>query len=201
MDLVFSQALGPVKFALISITARAEEYILHSNKVPSCKKGCAGCCNRVAPVLVAEAVLIYEYLKSKKSWPAVRERAREQFPLLKDDPHPIAWFKMGKPCPVLDPETKSCLAHSIRPIVCATHYVLSSPVTCEPWGITNKVYQPLDYPDLCTEFRTQVFNNVAGFGILSIELPLPTALLLAERISVQSGIDLSQAVSLILNEL
>ena len=90
MDLVFSQALGPVKFALIDNTAKIGKYVLHSGVTPSCKKGCANCCYRLSSVLVAEAVLIYEYLKRKKLWQSVRERSREQFPLLKDDIHPIA---------------------------------------------------------------------------------------------------------------
>jgi len=201
MDLIFSQALGPIKFALAEKAAQAEKYILYGGVNPPCRKGCSSCCYQLIHVLIAEAIIIYEYLKTQKQWQAVRERARAQFEFLKDNPHPIVWFKMGKQCPVLDPETKTCMAYSTRPIACAIHFVLSNPKTCDPYYTGGEEYQALDFNNLFNEFRDIVDKNVAGFGILGMELPLPVALLLSERISIQSGVSLEKAVSLILNEL
>lgn len=165
----------------------------------TCKPVCSGCCRRLVPVLVAEAILIYDHMKKRGHWEQVKQTAKDQLVLLKSDIHPIAWFKLNQACPLL--ESNLCMSHEIKPVSCSTHHVISSPELCYPWNTNSGKFELRDYNDLFEKFRSKVYDSLAGYGVLTLELPLPQALLFSERITIQSGIPLDKAISLILNEL
>jgi hypothetical protein len=147
---------------------------------------------------MAEAVIIYGYLQSKNRWPEVKKRAQEQFQTaqLAD---PLSWFKLNIPCPILS--DKLCLAYGVRPALCSTHFAASKPKLCDPWEVESGIYKSVDFDDLYINFRNKVESAVIGYKVLSIELIMPSALLLAERISIQSGLSLKQALSFIFRQL
>jgi len=148
---------------------------------------------------MAEAIIIYEYLRSRDQWIKVKKRSQDQFKTaqLTD---PLSWFKLNISCPVLGPD-KLCTAYQIRPAMCSTHFVTSDPKVCDPWGAGPGEYEAIDFDDLYMKFRERNKNAVIGFGVLSLELAISSALLLAERISVQSGLNLEQAMSFIFRQL
>lgn len=201
MDVRLGRALAPVKAAVSETAHKAasRRLTMYGQEVP-CKPGCSGCCSRLVPVTVAEAVIIYERLVSDGTWKEVGLRAREQWRDASTSQR-LSWFKSNRKCPVLDPATNRCLAYGVRPTFCSTHFVTSSPELCEPWSTASGEFKPLDFDDLNTEFRTKLMEVVSAFGILGYEMPLPTALLFAERISVQTGMDFHDLLSLMLQEL
>lgn len=196
-----ASALNPAKIALGQAAEKASvrRLRMYGDKVP-CMAGCSGCCSRLVSLTVAECLILYESLTASGDWKEVSARAREQW---RDASavNRLAWFKMNRKCPVLDPGTNECLAYAVRPSFCSTHFVTSSPKSCEPWSPEGGNFQPLDFDDIHVEFRTKLMETVASFGILGYELPLPVGLMLAERISVQSGLDFQDVLRLTLQEL
>lgn len=201
MDVKLSEALGPVKLALADTASKAERRRLHVLKggVP-CKSGCAGCCSRLVKSTMAEALIAYEHLAATGRWPEVRSRAEAQMPAVMEV-SPRAWFMMNRKCPILDPETSKCLAYPVRPALCSTHFVRSNPTLCDPHAMTRGKYDPVQFNDLVESFLKRMLASVAGSGILQLELPLPAALLLSERVNLQAGLTLDRVVSLFLHEL
>lgn len=201
MEIKFSKALSLVKLALLDTASKAEKrrLMIHRDEIP-CRSGCSGCCSRRIEISMAEAVLIYQHVLDKGVWPRVKEVAKAQLPLVRST-DPVAWMKMNLKCPILDPASQKCSAYEVRPAICATHYVTSSPSLCDPWSTASGTYSPLDFNDLLVEFRKRAGSHVEGYGILSLELPIPLALLLAERINTLSGLTMEQAITVMFNEL
>lgn len=200
MDLRLSQALGPVKLALADTAAKAEKRRLHvlKDKIP-CRSGCAGCCSRMIKVTMAEALIMYEHLVTSGRWPEARARAEAQMPEVMEV-GPPAWYMMNRKCPVLDPGTSKCMAYPVRPALCSTHFVKSNPALCDPHTVVAGRYEPVQFNDLVETFLRKMLANVAGSGIFQLELPLPAALLLSERVNLQTGLTLDRVVSLFLHE-
>lgn len=201
MDLKLSSILGPVKTAILDAASSAEKKRLFVLKEESsCKSGCSACCNRLIRITVAEGILLYDHLLKNGKWSEARKKAKEQLPLVKDI-NPIAWFKMNQSCPVLDDKSKTCMAYEMRPVKCSTHFVKSSPDLCDPWKTAPGSYEVLDMDDVLDKFRKRFTENVDGYGIFQIESSIPVSLLLAERITIQSGLGLDKIISMLYNEL
>lgn len=202
MKFKFSESIGPVRLAVMDTAEKSEKRrlrVANSEKIP-CKSKCSGCCRRMIGVSMAECVIIYDHLKNSGKWASVRKRAKKLMPLVKEA-DPISWFTMGIPCPILDPTENTCLAYKVRPVACSTHFVQSDPGLCDPHTVKSGTYKPLDFVDLVNNFTKRLSSSVAGQGILQIHLPIPSGLLLAEAINVQSGLSLEKAAALFLNEL
>lgn len=200
MDVGLPQALGPVKTALMETARKAEvrRLMVYGDKIP-CRAGCSGCCSRYLTASLAEAVIMYVHLRESGLWDAVRRRAEELMPLVRSA-SPVAWFKMNKKCPVLD-ESGMCSGWAVRPAACSVHFVTSDPSLCDPWSSRSAPYVPLEFDDLFDAFQKSAEAGLEKNGILALQVPLPVGLLMAERISVRSGLSLDKAVSLIFNEL
>jgi Fe-S-cluster containining protein len=200
IEIKISKVLEPIKMVMMDTAIKTASIIARGRTTVSCKSGCSHCCNRYARISTAEALVIYEYLKSKKLWLQVKGRSRDQFETIKHA-EPLSWFKLGIKCPILDPNTNKCLAYMVRPPVCTIHFVTSSPEICNPWSFEQGKIENHDLIDLYVKFRDRLSHLLEGHGVLSLDLPIPMALLFSERISIQSGLSIQQALSLIYNEL
>lgn len=200
MKIRASDVLGTARIAVADAARRSDmrRLTMYPDSVP-CRSGCDGCCSRLVTVSVAEAVLMYEHLKTSGDWPRARAACVEQAPSARGAT-PVAWFKMNIKCPVLK-ENRSCGAHPVRPIACSTHFVQSEPAACDPWAKAPGPYKPLDFRDVAIEETSRLLESLEPYGVLQMQLPLPLALLLAERVSVQSGLSLEQVISYLFNEL
>lgn len=200
MEFQLSQAIGSVKMAIIGTAEKAERRRLNMYRGQiQCKPKCTGCCSRMLPITIAEALVMHEYLLKKKQWLEVREKAREQAKIAKNASM-VTWTKMNIKCPVLS-EEGLCKAYMVRPPLCSTHFVKSDPRACDPWATGNYKYDPVQMNDLHDLFVKKTKSVVDNYGIFNLKLPIPVALLLAERIQVQSDMDLQKTVSLLFNEL
>ncbi|HEY8094999.1 MAG TPA: YkgJ family cysteine cluster protein [Methylobacter sp.] len=201
MDIKLSEAITGIRMALADTAMKSEKkrLFVYSDKVP-CRPKCAGCCKRLVVITVAEALLIYDHLMKSNCWQNVAIECRKQFHAVQISNF-ISWFLQGRDCPVLDPETKTCRAYSVRPAACSTHFVTSAPELCDPSYMGPGEYSSLDFEDILEEFRRAVGEKIAPYGILTVALPLQQALLLAERINLQSGLSPERVLSLFLNEL
>ena len=106
----------------------------------------------------------------------------------------MAWFKMAIPCPVLGDDDR-CGAYPVRPPTCSCHFVTSDPSLCSPWDHGEGEYEALDFHDLFDEYKGRLSEAVQAYGIFTLVQPIPSALLFAERISVRSGMTLSEAIA------
>ena len=144
-------------------------------------------------------MVIFDYLVKKDKWADVKKEAQKQMPIIKKLNH-LSWFKLNYECPILDKDTKKCKAYTVRPVKCSTHFTESPAAVCDPWSVSAEKFIPLDMTDIEEEFEKKLYENINDFGIFKIELPIPIAILFAERISQKSNQTFNQVISMIRNE-
>lgn len=194
------QVLEPVRIALIGTAVQSSVLQMKSKEKITCKVACTGCCSRHTQISIAEAIIIYEHLRVKKEWHDVRKQAKDQAKIARNI-EPLSWFKLNIKCSILNLETKLCRAYMVRPAVCSTHFVSSDPDLCDPWSHKSGKFITVDMNNLYFKFKNRLENSIDGFGVFGMHFPIPSALLIAEKISVQSDMDLAQVMSLIRTEL
>lgn len=201
MEVRLKYTLRRVKMHMTDTAVRADRrrLAMYRGKI-RCRSGCSGCCSRMIRITMAEAVLIYEHLKGSGAWPEVRKACMGQLKLL-GSAGAMTWFKMNQKCPVLNKDTNMCKAYKVRPPACSTHFVTSDPELCDPWSANQGKYESVDSSDLTEEFQKRLEESIRGEGILMITLPMASALTLAEKISVKSGLNLPEIVTLFFKEL
>jgi len=195
-----SDVVASVKVAMMDASQKASKRSLTvlGNRC-KCKPGCSACCSRLIYINVAEALIIYSHLKDSGTWQKVRETAQSQYGLASSSSE-IAWFNMNKACPVLDPETKKCRAYSVRPTSCSVHFVTSDPSLCDPWSTSAGNFESAGFPEIHAEFMETLSQILSGRGVLEFRLPLPAALLFAEKVQVQKGLTAEQIITFIAME-
>jgi Fe-S-cluster containining protein len=196
-----SDALSGVRLAMADAAQRSERRRLrvYGDKAP-CAPGCSGCCSRMVTVTVAEATIVLEHLIKSGSWPKVRELAVDQAKTSKHA-NGRSWFLMNIPCAVLDRQTKRCLAYSSRPTPCSVHFATSSPGLCDPWSTEGGTYEPVEMADIHAKFLEDLARHVDGYGVLALSLPMPAALLLAERVRLSPKLTSEDITAFIRTEL
>lgn len=192
-----STTINKVKLVVVNTNSKASSDQLTNNY--SCKPRCHACCYRLAQITVAEAMVIYSYLLDNGQWGVVRDKIKNQVSI-SFNIDPTTWFKMKIECPVLDSETKLCRAYKVRPIFCSTHFVKSDPAACDPWYIGNAPYTPTYLNRVYTDAMKSIHSISQGAAVFSIELPIQTALLLAEKLSVNTGMDFDKIIRMMSHE-
>lgn len=201
MEIRLKDSLGEVRVHLADAASQSEKRRLSVYKGRiRCKPACSGCCSRLLSVTMAEAVLMYDHLSRSGQWAEARKVCIEQIKMIPGAKH-MTWFKMNQKCPVLDRATNLCRAYMVRPATCSTHFVTSDPSLCDPWSANGGKYESADFTDILNKFSKRMSESVRGNGIFTMTMPLPTALILAEQISVKSGLDLADVMSLFFKEL
>lgn len=201
MKIDLSGAVGPVRAAMMAAAEKSSVRRLnvYADEI-RCSPGCASCCSRMIYVTVAEALVILGGLRKSGNWQEVKKRCLEQKATAYAS-SPVSWFKMNIPCPVLRPEEKTCSAYEVRPALCSTHFVRSEPSACDPWDPGSAPYSPVQMDDILDEFKKALAAGLDGFGVLAYRMPMPVALLFAERVGIADGITLSEAVRIMRTEL
>lgn len=196
-----ADALSGVRIAMAEAAQRSDRRRLrmYGEKV-RCAAGCSGCCSRMVVVTVAEASVVLEQLIKDGTWPRVRESAMSQARIARHA-NERSWFLMNIPCPVLDPDTKRCSAYSRRPTPCSVHFATSSPELCSPWSAESGTYAPVEMSDIHADFLKGLARTVDGYGVLALSMPMPAALLLAERIRVSPRLTADDIAAFIRTEL
>ncbi|MFD1020784.1 YkgJ family cysteine cluster protein [Thalassobacillus hwangdonensis] len=111
---------------------------------PSCFKGCAFCCYFPIIITKMEAKMM---LKEIEKFPSDRKEKIYQHWESYFDEHKtkldtalgmdlngedtkLNYKRLNLPCPMLDPETETCMAYEIRPIPCRTYLNYANPKVC-----------------------------------------------------------------------
>lgn len=197
MQIDLASTLGPVRAAMLEVAAKARAHHVRNMSVIPCKAGCSHCCKIKRDITIAESMVIMRSLKKSGKWSDVRARALRQLPIAMSV-NDVQWFLMQIPCPLL--ENDRCVTHDLRPVHCSTHFVQSDPRLCGPTDIVRGQCQPTPMEDLRAWFDEQLFRNVSTHGILSLKVTMAASLILAERSSLQIGMDFSHMISLIYDE-
>lgn len=202
MPFKVGDVLSGVRLAMADAAQKASRRSLqvYGQAVRCGGKGCSACCSRMIVVTVAEASVMLERLVADGSWPAVRERARRQA-RTSAVANERSWFLMNIPCAVLDPSSRACLAYASRPTPCSVHFALSDPELCDPWSGAAGEFEPVEASDAHAEFLKQLARVVDGYGVLSLRLPIPAALLLAERVRSNARLTAEEITSFVRTEL
>lgn len=194
MEVDLSPSLGEVAASIKSVSVKAKIRLsLIGEEVP-CKVGCNHCCSRLIYISMAEAIIIRNYLVKNGLWADVEKRAKDlqDFAMKLDS---VTWFTMNLKCPIMNPNTGKCEAYEVRPPACSVHFVLSDPSSCDPWSTEKMSYAQFDMIDLFEDFAKSL-QRTCGDNMM-IPLPIPIALLTAERMSVKSGLTLDEVISTI----
>lgn len=199
--MVKSDLLLEVKSAMMESSYQSEKRRLTTMKDKiSCTPGCSSCCSRMIHITVAEALVMWTYLSNDNKLKEVLKRAEELISISRITNH-TSWFKMKLVCPILDPKTKLCLSYAVRPSACSIHFVSSDPSICDPWNTEIGIYKSESMTDLYQNFRKILENEVSGHGIFAFMLPMPQAIVLADRVSRIKWSDWSQMADFVLQEL
>jgi Fe-S-cluster containining protein len=201
MKLNLGNSINEIKLAVIDAANKsaAKRLTVYQNDI-KCKSQCAGCCSRLISISIAEAIIIIDYLEAHNSWGKVKTESEKlmQTAVVAD---PVSWFKMNTKCPILNQETKLCLAYPVRPTPCSTHFVMSNPAVCDPWAINSGEYSPIDMVEFHEEFMKKMEKHIDGHGILGYRMSLPIALIFADKVRMRSDVSFNDLLSLIYNEL
>jgi hypothetical protein len=198
MDLDFSNVLLQVRGAMVEAGLESSKRRLTVLKDATCKKGCSGCCRRMVHVTVAEAIVIQQHLEKTGRWEDVSKKCLEMLSQVRDA-NPLSWFRMNVECPVLSGD--ACLAYSVRPATCSVHFARSNPALCHPWSTEPGEYRPVELEDVFLEFQRVLRSVVDAHGILALKVPLPAALIMADRVRHQPHLSSESLIRMIFNEL
>lgn len=183
--------------AVLQAVSSSEKRRLHLAKAASCAPGCHSCCYRLIEITVGEAAVIVSHLRESGDWKRVRAAASSLAGRAREC-SADTWFKMRTPCPVLTKDG-ACSAYAVRPPACAVHFVTSDPASCDPWS-SEPGFSPVDMSDIYLESQATIGQAIPPGGIMSMALPIPLALLLADRVAVRTDLTFEQAMEMMVRE-
>lgn len=183
--------------AILQAAATSERRRLHMAEATSCSPGCHSCCHRMIELTVAEAAVMVAHLRESGEWKRVRGAASSLAGRARECSSD-SWFKMKTRCPVLT-DDNMCGAHEVRPPACSVHFVTSNPSACDPWS-SEPDFRPVDMSAVYLEAQAHIAGSVRKGGIMSMVLPLPLALLLADRVAVRTDLTFEQAMEMMARE-
>lgn len=171
-----STALAGERVAILEAElAPVVELVAAGGGTIACRKGCGFCCTLMVDVAPDEAFAIADHLAKTLDADAlarVKARAAAAYAALAGLP-PVERHGKRVFCPVLDPETMSCLAHPVRPNACQG-YLSVDLAKCEADypDPPRPVEQPTVAPMIASVVdRTRSFAlEDAGAPTLSLEL-------------------------------
>jgi Fe-S-cluster containining protein len=124
-------------------------------------------------ISVAEALDIVEHLKYNKKWEDVSIKlANLDMDLTLVEPEVYA--AMDIDCVLL--ESHKCIAHQVRPIACAVHYVTSDPKNCDVQSGFNGRYELTRTTLRFQEFLDALDKTFPAKSVLAYKLWLPFAI-------------------------
>lgn len=196
-----SETLSEVKLAMMGAATKssARRLLVLQDKSP-CRSGCSACCSRMIFVSLAEALVIHQHLVERKEWEVVKAAANLLLPFLENS-RPSTWFQMNQACPVLDRESRTCRAYEVRPTPCSAHFVVSKPELCDPWSTEPGNYESIDFVEIHDEFVNKLAEIVDATGYLTVRLPMPAALIMAEKIQALPSVSEQDLTEFIRSEL
>ncbi len=112
------------------LDAKVADQIAYSKHEVSCKKGCDSCCQIMAIMTPAEAVVIALELFKKPDWRALLPRLRES--ALQMSPIGLSEYDYAQkrlPCVFL--KDRACSIYEFRPAACRFYFVITPPSQCD----------------------------------------------------------------------
>jgi len=195
MDTKFS-VVAAVRVAMMAAATQAAAIRVRNSSI-TCKPACSACCKRFLLISLAEAAVLVDFLKRHKKWDRVAEVSRHQQSMAMSI-KPMAWFKIGLPCPILNQDL--CDAYLVRPSTCSAHHVTSPPEACSPLSTSFSSYVPHELTDVHVDFMRSFAAAVCSGSTLRARAPMPVALILAERMSIDPGSDFDGLVATLVRE-
>jgi Fe-S-cluster containining protein len=197
MNVDLTITLAPVRAAMMEAARLATELRIRHQDI-KCRPKCSACCNRYLSITLAEAAVIHDHLKRSKKWEEVAARAEALRGVVVLS-NPMAWYKMGMPCPVLADDL--CLAYQVRPIACSAHFVTSDPQLCKATSTAIGFYSVRTFPEVYGAFGKAFDAAVGQKSILRRTAPMPLALLFIDRVINREINDLDELVKIMEIEL
>lgn len=138
---------------------------------PTCEKGCANCCyfpiitTKIEAKLIIDTINSYpepkknninnhleSYFKTYKTY--IDEACSINFN--EDNDFKYKYISKQLPCPFLNINTNTCIAHDIRPIPCRTYLNYCNPMVCKDHLIPK---EPFSY-EFLREYYIEALNDI-----------------------------------------
>jgi Fe-S-cluster containining protein len=171
-----SAALAAERVAVLGAElAPVADLVATGGGVIACRQGCAFCCSHTIDVTPDEVFALVDFLANTlepSALAGVKARAAAADAALSGLP-PVERHRRQVFCPVLDPDTHSCLGHAVRPNACQA-YLSVDLAKCE--ADYRNPPQPVEQPTVAPMIasvvdRTRSFAlDDAGAPTLSFEL-------------------------------
>lgn len=147
----------------------------------TCSKGCTSCCHFPLVISLLEGVTLFRWLSEHGLWrkdlqKALREAHERVWGL-----SPSVWMLSRIPCALLD-STGACIAYESRPFVCRTTTSTGDPHYCDPHRFAEGRAGLVERKAIDGRMRTAEDRLCKERRITTMRLPIPTAVLMAERL-------------------
>lgn len=138
---------------------------------PTCEKGCANCCYFPIIITKLEAKLMITAINSMpdKQRIKIENHLYHYFNKYEEDIKNLCSIKFEEvsdfkhqyiskqlPCPMLNEDTKECMAYEIRPIPCRTYLNYCNPIVCKEDYIPK---EPFSY-EFLREYYIEALNEI-----------------------------------------
>ncbi len=193
LPLLVERTIADVTVLRMSMSARHEGALLDAalemGTQLSCRKGCANCCYHPVLLSLIEGMHLFRWLTSRGRWtPSFRTRCVEASRATFGQALEI-WLLSMPPCVLLDEAKGLCTAHEARPMACRTVFSLTGPEACHPQHLNLDAILPRG--EVLEEFAAEETKLFKRHGLHRFMLPIPTALLISERV-LSGEIDVEQ---------
>jgi Putative zinc- or iron-chelating domain len=176
----FELTLGQFKASRIRISSNYERSVVAERPV-SCHKGCHHCCRYPVLTSILEALTVYRGIVQKRLWTSILKARFEETSDRVRGLSVEVWILSQIACPLLDEATGTCLAYDSRPFSCRTVYSRSDPHLCDP-SHSGGLPPVLPRKEAIMEIGKVEATLMRKHRLGRIVLPLPVAVLLAERL-------------------
>jgi len=190
-------AIAPVRAAVMAAAQRASALAVRTPQI-TCKPKCSACCKRYVPITLAEALVLIDFLKKHERWDRVAASAEAQRDASMTV-RPVAWFKMGLACPILN-QDGMCDAYPVRPVACSAHFAVSPPEACGPLSTSFNQFEPCEFAEVHVEFAKAFDTVVSASSSLRIRAPVSAALLMGDKLSITPGPDFDSVITTLMKE-
>lgn len=195
----FDRALGEARSAREEVVSAFQRELvanltLHHRAI-TCSRGCTHCCYHPVAVSLLEGLLAYRGMDSARIWtPTMRERmvkAADQTVGLSFE----IWLLSMTPCPMLD--GGGCMIYDMRPATCRMCCSIGDPTDCHPHNLVS-ARGIVPRAEAVHGYHRKEEAILRRFGLPHATMPLPLAVLVAERVC--SGVPVEDSMTEVLKE-
>jgi len=137
----FRRTLKLYRAGVVRLASDFWRKLLFASERPiACQRSCSDCCYQPLTMTLMDGILVYQWLFDNHLW---TRTLKARFEATADRTNNLAlevWMLSMIPCPLLNDETKACVAYKGRPFVCRIAFSHDA-YYCHPHRFTEALAQ------------------------------------------------------------